>query len=390
MKKTGLFSYFIFIIALLGLPKNLFAQNVGVGITNPTRAKLEQHGAVGATSAIFGGESTGISLQSNWPAIGFNQYSNNGAKYIGNGYAAVQYLNPGNGSITLDMFGSGNANGSVTSLQNAFTVAGNGNIGIKAAPFTSTLLALKGSNFEGSAVFGGTIYNSHFNYGTAEHTYIRGGKNFSNLYLNDIASNHVVLGAGNSMVGINTGNPTYTLEIVQANNRGLLFIDPNSNFDNWEYRVNYYFSSAPNSYLTLYLNGQTRGVFVTNGSYSGIISDKRVKTNITDLPSGLSKLNLLRPVKYEMKEHNNNHEKTIGFIAQDVKVLFPGAVNVMQVTVDSANSIPDLHTLDYTTLSVISIKALQEQYEQIQALQKENDGLMKRLKKLESFLITKK
>src|SRR6266536_3451470 len=73
------------------------AQNVGVGTNNPTRAKLEVNGAVGATAAIFGGESSGISLQRNWPGIGFNQYYNGVSRYMANGYAAVQFLDPNSG-----------------------------------------------------------------------------------------------------------------------------------------------------------------------------------------------------------------------------------------------------------------------------------------------------
>ena len=53
-------------------------------------------------------------------------------------------------------------------------------------------------------------------------------------------------------------------------------------------------------------------------------------------------------------------KKTIGFIAQDVKKLFPALVTVKQVVVDSVNRITDIHTFDYTGLSVISIKASQE------------------------------
>ena len=87
----------------------LFAQNIGIGITSPTRAKLEVHGAVDATTAIFGAETTGISVQRNWPGIGFNSYFNNGHKYISNGYAALQYLDPNTGYLALDMYGPGNA-----------------------------------------------------------------------------------------------------------------------------------------------------------------------------------------------------------------------------------------------------------------------------------------
>ncbi|CAN5792748.1 hypothetical protein BH10BAC3_BH10BAC3_23680 [soil metagenome] len=386
MKKICVVSYFLFLISILGLPEDLFSQNIGIGITNPTRAKLELHGAVGATSAIFGGEGSGISLQANWPSIGFNQYYNNGSKYISTGYAAVQYLDPNNGYMALDMFGTGIVNNNVSLVQRAFTIANNGNIGIRTSPANASLYVIKGTNFGGSAVFGGaTSYNSHFNYGDDEHTYIRAGKNSSNVYLNDIPGGDVVFGAGNNMVGINSGNPTYTLEIRQVNEKGLLLVDPWSNYNNWEQRVNLYLA-PPASDLRLYYNGSAVGGFSSHGGYGGTVSDSRVKTNITILPAVLDKIKQLMPVEYEMKDHNNRHEKTIGFIAQDVKALFPALVTVIQVTVDSTNKIPDLHSLDYTGLSVISIKAIQEQYDQIKSLQKENDRLMKRLGNLEKMI----
>ena len=60
--------------------QDLFSQpepmsNVGIGTTTPTRAKLEVFGTGGIfsfTSAIFGSDGAGISLQRNRPAIGFN------------------------------------------------------------------------------------------------------------------------------------------------------------------------------------------------------------------------------------------------------------------------------------------------------------------------------
>ncbi|HMJ47228.1 MAG TPA: tail fiber domain-containing protein [Ferruginibacter sp.] len=350
---------------------------MGIGITNPTRAKLEVNGAVGATSAIFGGEITGISLQRNWPAIGFNQYwDGSSSKYIANGNAAVQYLDPGNGYMALDMFGNGTANSTVTSIVRAFTISNTGNIGVRTAPTNASLYAVKAGNFDGTAVFGGTSYNSHFNYGTEEHTYIRGGLNSSKVYLNDIPSGNLVLGGGNTMVGINSGNPTYTLEINQVSNKGLYLVEP-VYFDNWDYRVNYYFS-APVSYLHLRYNGELRGIFENDGTYWPF-SDRRLKTNINELYAVLDKIKLLNPSVYEMKDHNSNHEKTFGFIAQDVKPIFPELVSVNQFKVDSANQVPDLHGLKYTGFSVIAIKALQEQYEQIQALQKEQEILLQRL-----------
>ena len=54
----------------------IFSQNVGIGISTPTKGRFEVQGVAGtgATVAAFGTESTGLSLQRNWPTIGFNQY----------------------------------------------------------------------------------------------------------------------------------------------------------------------------------------------------------------------------------------------------------------------------------------------------------------------------
>src|SRR5688500_7644912 len=84
------------------------AQNIGIGTNTPNRAKLEVHGAVDATCAIFGGEGNGISLQRNWPSIGFNTYYSGGNRYLSNGFASKIYQDPGTGYLYWDIFPNGN------------------------------------------------------------------------------------------------------------------------------------------------------------------------------------------------------------------------------------------------------------------------------------------
>src|SRR5262245_43456717 len=98
---------------ILLLPCMVFSQNIGIGLSNPTRARLELNGAVSTTAAIFGGESTGISLQRNWPAVGFNQYFNGTGKYMANGYGGAIALDPAAGYMIFDMYPYGSANGDI-------------------------------------------------------------------------------------------------------------------------------------------------------------------------------------------------------------------------------------------------------------------------------------
>ena len=107
MKRTTL----ILMTCFSFFSSGVYSQNIGIGTITPTRAKLEVHGAVDATSAIFGGESTGISLQRNWPGIGYNSYWNGGNRYLANGFGAKQFFDPASGSMYLDMFSLGAANG---------------------------------------------------------------------------------------------------------------------------------------------------------------------------------------------------------------------------------------------------------------------------------------
>jgi hypothetical protein len=58
------------------------------------------------------------------------------------------------------------------------------NIGIGVVSPTGTLDVARGTALNGTALFRGTTYASHFNYSTSEHTYIRGGKPFSHVIIN--------------------------------------------------------------------------------------------------------------------------------------------------------------------------------------------------------------
>lgn len=120
------------------------AQNVGIGTTTPNRAKLEVNGVSGngSTSGIFGGDGAGISLQKDWPSLGFNQYRDMGTgygKHIGLGYAANQYLDPNSGSLYIDMLSSGAANSEISTSINALHLSNLGNVGIRGASLNSEL-----------------------------------------------------------------------------------------------------------------------------------------------------------------------------------------------------------------------------------------------------------
>jgi hypothetical protein len=83
---------------------------------------------------------------------------------------------------------------------------GNVGIGTNSEAITSTLYVIKSANSSGgTAVFKGTTHYTHFHYGTNEDTYIRGGKNTSNVILNDVETS--------GKVGIGRYPTLYKLEV---------------------------------------------------------------------------------------------------------------------------------------------------------------------------------
>jgi hypothetical protein len=345
----------IFLLLLFSQQLLTHAQNVGIGTTNPTRAKLEVHGAVDATSAIFGADGTGISLQRSWPGIGFNQYYNGGSKYIGNGFAAVQFLDPTSGYMSIDMISSGSANNAVGAVRRALVISPDGRVNIcgAGAPYAN-LNVSRGSNIGthyATAAFEGNQYHSFFNYGVEEHTYIRAGRNGSTVFINDIPNGITAIGG---KVGIGTATPAYALEIRQPGVYPVLGLIHGTTFKDWNFTIN-----GTSGALELGFGIYQVGRFDTDGDYNSL-SDSRVKTNVHALPALLDKVMQLQPVNYEMIHNNPDHKQRIGFLAQNVKKIFPELVSVRTDTT-GYKDITDLHMLSYSGFGVLAIKAIQEQ-----------------------------
>ncbi|MGC4104508.1 tail fiber domain-containing protein [Ferruginibacter sp.] len=110
----------------------------------------------------------------------------------------------------------------------------------------------------------------------------------------------------------------------------------------------------------------------TTGAYTAL-SDGRLKTNIKSLESVLPKIMSLDAKRYEYKYNNDAHQQSIGFIAQDIQKNFPEFVRVNKT--DEGNPmVKDQLSLDYAGLSVLAIKAIQEQQDMLNAMGNVNSG----------------
>lgn len=128
----------------------------------------------------------------------------------------------------------------------------------------------------------------------------------------------------------------------------------NSNW--WQF----YASSSSNNMSVVNSANGIVGTFSSTGVYTA--SDSRLKENIKDLNYGLKDILAMSPKSYNYIKSKD--EPTIGFLAQEVKSIVPELV-----LYDQEN---DLHLINYAGMSVVAVKAIQEQQQQIDVLKQEN------------------
>ena len=103
-------------------------------------------------------------------------------------------------------------------------------------------------------------------------------------------------------------------------------------------------------------------------------SDRRLKDNIKDSQLGLNFIKTLRPVSY-FRKNDVNKKTEYGFIAQELEEDFKAAGDPNNAVISKDND--GMLGVRYNDFISISVKAIQEQQELIEALQKSNAALLK-------------
>ena len=108
------------------------------------------------------------------------------------------------------------------------------------------------------------------------------------------------------------------------------------------------------------------------------ISDSRIKSDVSDIEYGLDTILSLKPSSYYRHNSSNDDNKLniheegkrdIGLIAQDVEKIIPEIVNVPK------NKESELYGLDYSKITTVLIKAIQDQQDIIEGLKSRIDDL---------------
>jgi hypothetical protein len=106
-------------------------------------------------------------------------------------------------------------------------------------------------------------------------------------------------------------------------------------------------------------------------------SSKKHKHDIQNYAGDTAKIDNLRPVTFRWNEDTATpNSPDFGLIAEEVQELFPEIVG--------KNAEGEAQSVDYAKLSVILLKAVQEQRKEVQEQKKENAELLKRIEQLEA------
>ncbi len=262
------------------------AGKVGIGNSSPSIAGLVVDTKVGNTHAIFGSNTSGISMVSNFPSIGFNSYYNNGWINMSTGFAGEIDVNPGTGTMSFNNTATSKGAGIATPFINRMVIANNGFVGIGVTVFPSALL---------------TIGDPGNNVG---------------LFLSQSGSNAPAV----DLRKTSTIGSVYPTLSVSTEGEGNAIIASSAHGNG------IFAETGDNTSWAGFFNGDVG----TTGVFSG--SDEKLKQNIRDFNSAMSIINALHPKLYQFKKDGNYALMHLpqgdhyGLIAQEVEKVLPNLV----------------------------------------------------------------
>jgi hypothetical protein len=307
---------------------------------------------------------------------------------------SISLAGGGAGTARINSMGSSPTLGLGTGGTSQLFIAQNGNIGINnTAPDEELVIGTNlGSGWAIPAVTVGSSTGGAVQVGTPELKFsISSSTTFGRARL--LTSTADGLGQGliemrtrqlsiGTNPGVNTTN-TYPLRVVQntptsGGEYGINLINGVNINQNWEL---YVATTAAGGNLALYQNNALRGSFnAASGNYTAL-SDQRHKANIRQMEDVLPLLLQLQPKQYNYK--TDMQARYNGFLAQELREVFPEVVSEAAPRNEGEEG---ALLVDYSQLTVLAVKAIQEQQSIIEEQAQKIDALEARLARLEALM----
>ncbi|MBL0356939.1 MAG: tail fiber domain-containing protein [Chitinophagaceae bacterium] len=160
------------------------------------------------------------------------------------------------------------------------------------------------------------------------------------------------------------------LQVKQSDNLNAITMEAQGNTNHWDF----YMPTVANADLLIYYNGVAKGSFSnTTGDYT-TNSDRRLKKDIKPQANVLNNVMQLQAYQYHYLDNQPADRFSNGFMAQDVQKLFPDAV-VENILKDGQTRLG----INYQYFTVLAIKGLQEQQQQIDLLKQQVQHVLNEL-----------
>ena len=306
-----------------------------------------------AVFANISGSVPGIVVSTNHP-LAFYTNNTERMRITSGGNVGIGNTAP---AKTLDVYNSANTNtaqikvGDGGSTARAYLGTFSNNLYLSCGGTYASGWATDGTN--GIANIGMDAFN-----GGSTITFATAASNTSPTERMRITSGGIVL------IGTTSGTSAYRLKVDNGASGGILAVSSgvgDANFLSLSSGIGYHFYGDNGTSATFYVlnNGDVKN---TNNSY-GAISDISLKENITDATPKLADL-----LKVKIRNYNliadENKEKQLGVIAQELEEIFPNMISNDKVM----GTDETIKTVKYSVFVPMLIKAIQEQQSQIEEL----------------------
>lgn len=204
----------------------------------------------------------------------------------------------------------------------------------------------------------------------------------------------------NGRVGIGTEDPSVALEVngvinlnsasantaVQVDGLEMIWVSPDQTYASWGFGMEHNFFRDPvrlggSGVATPEYQLEVMGDADITGELTAA-SDMRLKEEITDVTNAIEKINQLRPKTYQFKTDefpsmNLASGTKMGFLAQELETVLPELVSTGNSVESTEGEVFNSKSVNYIELIPLLTKAIQEQQEVIETLQKEVEALKK-------------